>query len=100
MPLTRDFRETVPARAQREPAFREGLLKEGVECLLAGDVDVGEILLRDYIEVTIGFEGLGSPKGSSIGMTRTVTLRLGEEVYEEVRETAAAEERPFGARTR
>ena len=33
MPLTRDFKETVQVRAAREPAFREGLLKEGVECL-------------------------------------------------------------------
>ena len=37
MPLTRDFKETVKARADRDPAFREALLKEGVECLLAGD---------------------------------------------------------------
>ena len=32
MPLTRDFKETVQARAVRDPAFREELLKEGVEC--------------------------------------------------------------------
>ena len=60
MPLTRDFKETVRARAERDPAFREGLLKEGVECLLAGDVDTGKIVLRDYINATIGFEELGS----------------------------------------
>ena len=60
MALTRHFRETVQARAQRDPAFREGLLKEGVECLLAGDVDTGKIVLRDYINATIGFDELGS----------------------------------------
>ena len=60
MPLTRDFKETVRARAERDPAFREGLLKEGVECLLAGDVDAGKIVLRDYINATIGFDELGS----------------------------------------
>ena len=60
MPLTRDFKETVQARAERDPAFREGLLEEGVECLLAGDVDTGKIVLRDYINATIGFEELGS----------------------------------------
>ena len=59
MPLTRDFKETVQARAARDPAFREGLLKEGVECLLTGDVDAGKIVLRDYINATIGFEELG-----------------------------------------
>ena len=60
MALTRDFKETVQARARQDPAFREGLLREGVECLLAGDVDAGKILLRDYINATIGFEELGS----------------------------------------
>ena len=60
MALTRDFKQTVQARAQREPAFREGLLKEGIECLLSGDVDTGKILLRDYINATTGFEELGS----------------------------------------
>ena len=59
MPLTRGFKETVQARAVRDPAFREELLKEGVECLLAGDVDAGKIVLRDYINATIGFEELG-----------------------------------------
>ncbi len=60
MALTRDFKETVLARARRDPAFREGLLKEGVECLLSGDVDTGKALLRDYVNATIGFEELGS----------------------------------------
>ena len=60
MPLTLDFKETVQRRAERDPAFREGLLKEGVECLLAGDVDTGKIVLRDYINATIGFEELGA----------------------------------------
>ena len=36
------------------------MLKEGIECLLAGDVDTGKIVLRDYINATIGFEELGS----------------------------------------
>ncbi len=60
MPLTLDFKETVQRRAERDAAFREGLLKEGVECLLAGDVDTGKIVLRDYINATIGFEELGA----------------------------------------
>ncbi|MYD64783.1 MAG: transcriptional regulator [Chloroflexi bacterium] len=60
MPLTRDFKETVQARAKRDAAFREALLKEGVECLLAGDLEAGKIVLRDYINATIGFEELGA----------------------------------------
>ncbi len=58
MALTRDFRQTVQKRALKEPAFRRALLQEGIECLLAGDVDVGKSVLRDYINATIGFEAL------------------------------------------
>lgn len=53
MALTRDFKDTVQARARRDPAFREGLLKEGIECLLVGDIDTGKIVLRDYVYATI-----------------------------------------------
>ena len=49
MALTKDFKDTIQARAQRDPAFRKALLQEGVECLLAGDVDTGRAVLRDYI---------------------------------------------------
>jgi len=34
MPLTRGFKAAVQIRARRDPAFREGLLKEGFACLL------------------------------------------------------------------
>ena len=60
MALTRDFKETVQARARRDQTFREGLLKEGIESLLSGDVDTGKVLLRDYVNATIGYQQLGS----------------------------------------
>ena len=59
MTLTRDFKATIQARVDRDPAFREELLKEAIECLLSGDVDTGKAVLRDYINATIGFEELG-----------------------------------------
>ena len=59
MPLTRDFRETVLARDRRDPEFREGLLNEGIGALLEGQVEVGNPLLRDYINAGIGFDELG-----------------------------------------
>jgi len=48
MALTKDFKDTIQARAQRDPAFRKALLQEGVECLLAGDIDTGKAVLRLY----------------------------------------------------
>lgn len=65
MALTRDFKETVRARVQRDRAFREALLREGVEALLAGDIEVGKTVLRDYINATVGFEQLGVATGTS-----------------------------------
>ena len=59
MPLTRDFRQTVRERLQRDPGFREALLEEGEKCLLSGEVDVGKSLLRDFVNATIGFQELG-----------------------------------------
>ncbi|MBL4758723.1 MAG: transcriptional regulator [Rhizobiales bacterium] len=64
MVLTRNFRETVKARADRDPAFREALLVEAVELLLEGDVETGKAVLRNYINATIGFEELANEVGS------------------------------------
>ena len=58
MALTNDFRDTIQSRAQRDPAFHKALLQEGVECLLADDIDTGKAVLRDYVNATIGFEDL------------------------------------------
>ena len=60
MAITRNFKETVQARALRDTAFREGLLKESIENMLAGDTETGKALLRDYINATIGFEELST----------------------------------------
>lgn len=48
MALTKDFKDTIQARAQRDSAFRKALLQGGVECLLAGDVDTGKAVARLY----------------------------------------------------
>src|SRR5271170_1317157 len=58
MPLTRDFKETIRARAKRDPGFRKALLREGIENFLSGDVETGKIILRDFINATVGFTKL------------------------------------------
>lgn len=58
MTLTRSFKDTVLARIEHDTEFKDALLREGVECLLSGDVDTGKAVLRDYINATIGFENL------------------------------------------
>lgn len=49
---------TIRERLERDPGFREALLEEGVQCLLAGEVDVGKSVLRDYVNATIGLQEL------------------------------------------
>src|ERR1700748_2128074 len=58
MALTQDFRETVAARAARDPAFKTALLQEALQAFLDGDVAPGLILLRDCINATVGFAAL------------------------------------------
>ena len=60
MPLTRDFKETIRARVERDAKFRTALLREGVEAMLAGDVPTAKTILRDYINATVGFTDLGA----------------------------------------
>ena len=63
MALTRDFKETILERVQKDKAFRRELLKEGITCLLAGDVETGKTVLRDYIHATSGFAALAKVTG-------------------------------------
>lgn len=65
MTLTRKFKETIQARLLADSKFRDSLLNEGIETMLAGDVDGGKSILRDYIKATVGFEKLGADTGSS-----------------------------------
>src|SRR3982750_4647044 len=58
--LTKEFTETVRARALRDRGFRRALLREALDLLLGGEVAVAKIALRDYIHATIGFEALAA----------------------------------------
>ncbi|MGJ4976725.1 transcriptional regulator [Bradyrhizobium sp. SZCCHNG3015] len=72
MPSRPDFRDTVRARADRDPAFREALFQEAVSALPRGEVDDCRAGLRAYINATIGFEApskaLGRPSKSPMRM--------------------------------
>ena len=64
MVLTRDFKELVKARVEREPKFRAALLQEAIQAMISGEVDLGKAVLRDYINATVGFEKLGKATGT------------------------------------
>lgn len=75
MALARDFRETVKERADRDPEFRNGLLMEALEAIVRGELDVAKILLRDYINATVGFESVGKAVDKS---PKSVMRMLGQ----------------------
>lgn len=66
MPITRKFKETIWDRAQTDAKFRAAILTEAVNELLAGELDTGKAMLRDYVNATITFEGLSNQTGIPI----------------------------------
>ena len=58
MGLTREFKQTVAARIQRDARFREALFTEALNAYLTGDTVVGKTILRDFVNATVGFEEL------------------------------------------
>ena len=60
MPLTREFRETVMARAKADKEFREELIIEASNALLDGDIDTGKSLIKDYLNATEAFAAVAN----------------------------------------
>lgn len=48
MTLTCRFKDTVMARTERDPAFRNALLTEAVDQFLAGELETGKAALHAY----------------------------------------------------
>ncbi|MCC6197416.1 MAG: transcriptional regulator [Burkholderiales bacterium] len=57
MALTRDFKETVAARVQNDPAFAQALLDEAFT-FVNGEPESAKLILRDLVNATVGFEAL------------------------------------------
>ena len=63
MALTREYRETVLARIQRDPKFARALYAEAVNALLEGETDEGLSMLRDLVHADITFKELSKQTG-------------------------------------
>jgi DNA-binding phage protein len=60
MALTRDFKNTIIERVQRDPAFAKALLDEAASLFLNGEPDMARLILRDLVNATVGFEALAA----------------------------------------
>lgn len=60
MALTRNFKQTILARAQRDVRFRKAMFTEALNEFLGGNTTAGKAILRDLVNATIGFEQLAA----------------------------------------
>ena len=58
--FTRDYKQTVVARIQRDPDFAKALCNEAASLFLNGEADMARITLRDLVNAIIGFEELAT----------------------------------------
>ena len=58
MALSRDYKETINDRRQRDPHFAASLMNEAVSSFLAGEPQTARLILRELVNSTIGFEFL------------------------------------------
>ena len=63
MALTRDYKETVVARIQRDRKFACALYAEAVGALLDGETTEGLSMLRDLVHAQITFKELARQTG-------------------------------------
>jgi len=58
MALTRNFKQTVVERVERDPKFAKALLDEAATLFLSGEPETARLILRDLVNATLGFEQL------------------------------------------
>ncbi|WP_297463124.1 DNA-binding protein [Ferrovum sp.] len=58
MALTRDFKQTIVERVERDPAFAKALLDEAATLFLSNEPETARLILRDLVNATVGFEQL------------------------------------------
>jgi len=58
MTLTRDFKDTINERIQRDSEFATALFDEAISLFLNGEPETARLILRDIVNATIGFEEL------------------------------------------
>ena len=65
MALTRDYKQTIRERAERDPNFATALMDEAIASILNGEPETARLVLRELVNSTIGFEQLAKKLGKS-----------------------------------
>lgn len=64
MPTTL-YKDSMRAMVERNPDMATEMLEDTINALLAGDLDEGRLLLRQYVNATIGFPELARRTGKA-----------------------------------
>ena len=76
MALMRDFRQTITARVQSEPAYARALLQQATSLLLQGEPHTAKLLLRDLVNASLA--NLGS---RAYGRSRVLYARFARPIH-------------------
>ena len=62
---TRKLSDSIKADLESSTEFRAALLGEAIAAMVTGDVETGKVILREYVNGTVGFVDLGAALGRS-----------------------------------
>ncbi len=60
---TVSWKDSLKDMVARNPHFADEMLEDALNSILSGEVDEGRILLRNYVNATIGFQELARRTG-------------------------------------
>ena len=100
MALTRDFKDTVVARVQNDPAFAQALLDEAVTLFFNGEPDTAKLILRDLVNATVGFESLAQDIHKPAKSLHRMLSKSGNPTMSNISAIFAAIKRALGVEVR
>lgn len=61
--MTRNFKETINDRVQKDPEFAKVLLDEAISLFLNGEPETARLILRDLMNITTELKKLADETG-------------------------------------
>lgn len=74
-PATREFSETVRARAEMDPVFRESLISEATSLLKNGEVEAARLIFCNGLDASLA-RGLDDARAGRTTLAEDVLRRL------------------------
>lgn len=62
---TQPYKDSLKAMVEKNPHMAAEMLEDAINALLAGELDDGRLLLRQYVNATIGFPELARLTGKA-----------------------------------